>query len=656
MAYEESLRAVGRVFDEAALRRIIEDAHRAGSYAHGLLGRLSIPPGDLEAALSGRAVPLAPHRESADAERSDILEAIILKLGRPSYLVRDDAVAWETGSEFTADGVDFRGFVKPRIDELAGCFLRVGRVNTVNHPSMDWIGTAWIVESASGPLAITNRHVAQEFAALRGGRAVFRYDPMTMLPRGAVIDFKAEHGSSEVVEADVRSVRFLAGPNQADIAILELHDTGALQVGSTLSAAEAEAGDLIMSVGYPARDSRNAADAQRDIFGEIYNCKRVAPGLVRQSPKKGRVLQHDASTLGGASGSPLISLKTGHVVGLHFSGVYLGQNAAVTVATIHAALAGSLYPAGSTTLDQDSESRRDGEHAAEHFSDRLGYSKEFLGESEGIEPSVQHSLVVPLPTPESSELATLVGTVDEKELRYTHFSVLYHEARRTPRLTAVNIDGARPQKIVRGNDKWYADLRLERHLQLAQSDFPGDFDRGHMVRREDPNWGTRTDAEQADGDTFHYTNAALQHAQLNRNRQRWLGLEDYVLRSAQTHGFRASVFTGPIIADGDPIVDGREDLQVPLAFWKVIVMVAADERSLHVTGYVLGQAEFVQTRAESFQLGDYNLFQVPVSKIAIQTGIDFHGLEGADPMNARGKTEAAFGGVIAIDAFSDILM
>src|ERR1700752_1106393 len=33
-----------------------------------------------------------------------------------------------------------------------------------------------------------------------------------------------------------------------------------------------------------------------------------------------------------------------------------------------------------------------------------------------------------------------------------------------------------------------------------------EIDRGHMVRREDPNWCK--DAETADSDTFHYTNAA----------------------------------------------------------------------------------------------------------------------------------------------------
>jgi DNA/RNA endonuclease G (NUC1) len=120
-----------------------------------------------------------------------------------------------------------------------------------------------------------------------------------------------------------------------------------------------------------------------------------------------------------------------------------------------------------------------------------------------------------------------------------------------------------------------------------------------MVRREDPNRGDPAEAQEANDDTFHYTNSAPQHARLNQNKRAWLGLEEYVLGSAKTHGLRATVFTGPVIRDEDPVLEDS-DLQIPQEFWKAIVMVDADRRKLHATGYVLGQGELIRDITEGF--------------------------------------------------------
>jgi V8-like Glu-specific endopeptidase len=49
----------------------------------------------------------------------------------------------------------------------------------------------------------------------------------------------------------------------------------------------------------------------------------------------GRVY-HDCSTLGGNSGSPLFSLRTARVVGLHCEGYFMYRNEAIDGATLHA--------------------------------------------------------------------------------------------------------------------------------------------------------------------------------------------------------------------------------------------------------------------------------------------------------------------------------
>jgi len=148
------------------------------------------------------------------------------------------------------------------------------------------------------------------------------------------------------------------------------------------------------------------------------------------------------------------------------------------------------------------------------------------------------------------------------ELRYTHFGVKFSTAFRLPVLTAVNIDGKNSVRIKRTGDRWFFDDRIEKRFQHGHVAFKdAEIDRGHMVRREDPNWGEN--ASQADSDTFHYTNAAPQHSRLNQGKQLWQGLENYILDNSRTHGFKACVFTAPVFADDDPVLE-EEKARMPL--------------------------------------------------------------------------------------------
>jgi endonuclease G len=55
--------------------------------------------------------------------------------------------------------------------------------------------------------------------------------------------------------------------------------------------------------------------------------KRLAPGKL--TVVRDDLLQHDCTTLGGNSGSVVISLATGDAVGLHFGGNFHETNFAV---------------------------------------------------------------------------------------------------------------------------------------------------------------------------------------------------------------------------------------------------------------------------------------------------------------------------------------
>ena len=163
---------------------------------------------------------------------------------------------------------------------------------------------------------------------------------------------------------------------------------------------------------------------------------------------------------------------------------------------------------------------------------------------------------MPLPVP-----AQTVRTLPS-----THFTVLLDPARQLAAATAVNIDGAQLVNLERGDD-WHLDPRVPVDEQAGPELYArNDLDRGHLVRRRDPVWGDLVVARKANFDTFAYPNAAPQASAFNQGELLWVGLEDHVLEYAREHGHRVSVFTGPVLADDDPVYRG---VQIPRMFWKV---------------------------------------------------------------------------------------
>ena len=67
----------------------------------------------------------------------------------------------------------------------------------------------------------------------------------------------------------------------------------------------------------------------RQIFSDIYDVKRLQPGVITSWTDGADMFIHDCSTLGGNSGSPVLDLEPHQVVGLHFGGRYLSGNDAI---------------------------------------------------------------------------------------------------------------------------------------------------------------------------------------------------------------------------------------------------------------------------------------------------------------------------------------
>jgi hypothetical protein len=80
------------------------------------------------------------------------------------------------------------------------------------------------------------------------------------------------------------------------------------------------------------RDARrNEPEAIARIFRDVYNVKRVQPGLLRGGLafQEVQLLRHDCAPLGQNSGAPLLDLETHQVIGLQTTSRYLESGTAV---------------------------------------------------------------------------------------------------------------------------------------------------------------------------------------------------------------------------------------------------------------------------------------------------------------------------------------
>lgn len=634
-----------RLQDSPALRSAVN-----AQLAAGMLSRMGLP--DLPHADDDGEARSVDALESVSADSA--LEAIVQRVGRPPLLIKNNQVVLGTGEDDSL--ADFPAGTDARIRGTERTIPSVGRVEFTNF-RIGWGGTGWVI-AAEGQdrIVVTNRHVAGLVARRTAdGRGVFLRDP-SQLRFGAALDFNEEFESvaAQATPFSVVDIPYLADATAPDVAFLRITGQN-LPTPLMLADSDAALDDLVALIGYPAYDPRNNADDMARYFRDLYEVKRYAPGRITQPLGPGSALQHDCTSLGGNSGSPLIRLTDGKVVGLHFSGIYGQFNRAVGAATLRQLLAGGRPSTTIAALAGSAEAAGDGIHTPSDLVDREGYDPDFLGGGD---------LAVPWPVLPGTVEDDLARPSDELadrpfEIRYTHFGVKFSRSIRQPMMTAVNIDGQHMVAIKRGTDKWFRDGRIPLDIQLGKQDYADpDIDRGHLVRRQDPNWDDSIPvaapggsvsplAVQANDDTFHYTNSAVQHGDLNSGSKQWLGLEDYILSSAMTHGFRACVFTGPVMrADDEEIAPG---VIAPREFWKLVVMTSAGSGRLHATAYLLSQGELIRdllekrsrTEAvEGFALGAYRTFQISIGDLAEATTYDFARYVPFDPLGSASLEEA----------------
>ena len=570
------------------------------------------------------AFTAAPSPEAV--EKQIELESIVMRRQRPVLAIRDNVTKLifidEADSEIWGERLKK---ARPLLDRAIPA---VGRIDLTG-ARLDWVGTGWLVAEN---IVVTNRHVANEFAARSEGLA-FKMGLNEQM--SADVDFLQEIDNSKRLVFKLLKPLHIEEPPGPDVAFFEIEIvSGNAKLAEPIDLATRIANtENVATIGYPAYDSRiPEPDLMERIYGKIYNKKRLAPGGVTQI--ESTRLCHNCTTLGGNSGSVVFDLTNGQAVGLHFSGSFLATNYAVRADVVKKLLddirsgrrrrqSGGVsltFPAdgGETDLIDETES------VASDYRDRGGYDPEFLGSK----------FVVDLPTVTRHADDVLDFEFDgetQTELRYEHFSVVMSRSRRMCFLSGCNIDGNLSKKSARV--RWKGDPRIPKSQQIMKECYgaPPKFSRGHMTRREDPGWGTRAVAKRGNQDTMHVTNVAPQMQAFNA--PIWLALEDYALQHAREDEMKISVFTGPYFTDRDPDMYG---VLIPLTYWKVIAFIHDDTGKLCATGYEMSQEQSLQPEEFVFgvftspQLGTAT--QVPIRSIEAKGGIHFGELASVDPL------------------------
>ena len=316
------LQQVGANDGRTRVRSTLESRATGRDVGPGADVRAASTPESAYAAAGLEALELLERGEIVDADKRFALEAIVMPLYRPVVDIVNDQINTDQLQEtWSSLGTE------PREQWNRQKIRSVGRINV---PGVMYAGTGFVV----GPnLLMTNRHVAAFFAQGMGTRVDFQAG------QTASIGFCHEKGSTKNESLNITKV-VMIHPFW-DMAILEVsglsHDRTPLVLDTTDPEKLVER--KVVVIGYPGYDPSDDPEFQRvqeRIFRGTYYVKRFQPGILRgrrdvkSYERMISAVTHDCSTLGGNSGSAVIDIESGTVVGLHFAGAYLDANYAVS--------------------------------------------------------------------------------------------------------------------------------------------------------------------------------------------------------------------------------------------------------------------------------------------------------------------------------------
>jgi endonuclease G, mitochondrial len=249
----------------------------------------------------------------------------------------------------------------------------------------------------------------------------------------------------------------------------------------------------------------------------------------------------------------------------------------------------------------------------------------------GFNPDFLPGHTIDLPAPGSANVDDDVApTKAGVPMRaYTHFTLQMSAGRRFCRWVAWNIDGNGLQQLSRKDERFVLDPEYDRKYQVDDDLYSNNrLDRGHIARRADLLWGSRDEAQQANSDSFFFTNITPQVDDFNQSKLHglWGELENAIFEDVDVDDLKVSVIGGPIFKDTD---FPYRDLLVPRSFWKIIAYI--EQGTLHAKAYVLTQDD-LEAKVESLGLEEFKLYQTSLQDLAALTELDYGNLTAADTM------------------------
>lgn len=263
------------------------------------------------------------------------------------------------------------------------------------------------------------------------------------------------------------------------------------------------------------------------------------------------------------------------------------------------------------------------------LASRKGFNEKFFGAK------------WPIKKPSTHKIQSLFKLdTGKSEIKYSNFSLEMNNVRKMAIYTACNVDGSAMDinnmpKVPRPS--WKIDDRVGADNQVVDQFYwnvgQAAFNRGHLVRRFDPMWGTKD--KQAHNDTFFFTNAIPQEPGFNAGL--WNDLEDWVLYDADTKDRKVNIFTGPVFLSDDTEHFG---LKVPYYFWKIIVRYKKSIQKPAAAAFIMGtEKKIFETEAvrriNFVPIDKVAPYQVTVNTIEEITGLDFGNLDDYDLKKAE---------------------
>jgi S1-C subfamily serine protease len=272
-----------------------------------IIGPANIPDSE---PLAKKALEKLHEGEVPTADELSALE-IVIRLLRPVVFSRngvlDDLPDSAGHNVYPTELKDIWSGFRERVKGLVGS---VGRVESRRG---DHVGTGFLVRA---DLLATNRHVL----------GVLTFGSEVLAPGAAHVVFKQEIGLNNQ-PSDVALIQGVAAIHPTlDMVLLTVvpQERRALEIEPR----RVMDGERVAVLGYPADDPINNPLFLTSVFNGKFGVRRAALGEVLDGTEA-PVLFHDSSTTQGNSGSPIFSLNSAKVAGIHRAGFFMYRNEAV---------------------------------------------------------------------------------------------------------------------------------------------------------------------------------------------------------------------------------------------------------------------------------------------------------------------------------------